>query len=215
MANGVTVRTIEELKENWDLEKIVFYYNNGRLLTWLNDRYYSEQAEQLKMLQTVTDSQEMQKQLCSIFEMPFSENVSVNVDAVAVKNEKLDKLRKLTSDDDILKNVDKVAFDQEELADLLDAGETVIYLVDNTFTIPLNVKNKTYIGVGSVTVVINSEEAVDFEKLGIVLRQVKFDDKYNKITNKPEKLVALGKECYVRQNYIDAMKYFMLAAEQA
>ena len=72
MANGVAVRTIEELKENWDLEKIVSYYRNGRLLTWLNDRYYDEQAEQLKLLEDVTDAHELQNKLCGIFDMPFA-----------------------------------------------------------------------------------------------------------------------------------------------
>lgn len=215
MANGVTVRTIEELKENWDLEKIVFYYNNGRLLTWLNDRYYSEQAQQLKMLQTVTDSQEMQKQLCSIFEMPFSENVSVNVDAVAVKNEKLDKLRKLTSDDDILKNVDKVAFDQEELADLLDKNTPVIYLANNTFTIPFTVKNKKYIGIGAVTAVINSKKPIDFDELCIRFEHVKFDKNYDKIVAANSLLTELqtAENLFCAGDFSKAFTIFLKLAE--
>lgn len=181
MANGVTVRTIEELKENWDLEKIVFYYNNGRLLTWLNDRYYSEQAQQLKMLVTIADAHELQKQLCSIFDMPFVEEESVDVEAVAVKNEKLAKLRKLTSDDEILKNAEKAAFNQEELAELLDDDVPVIYLANNTFTIPVTVKNKKYVGVGAVTAVINSKKPIDFDALGIIFKNIKFDDNYNSL----------------------------------
>lgn len=200
MANGVTVRTIEELKENWDLEKIVFYYNNGRLLTWLNDRYYCEQAEQLKMLQTVTDSQEMQKQLCSIFEMPFSEEACVNVEALAVKNKKLEKLRKLTSDDEILKNVDKVAFNQEELTELLDRDVSVIYLVENTFTIPLSKKNKTYIGIGQATAFIDTKEIIDFEKLGIVLINVMFNKEYATLIDSKESQVKAD-NLYEKDNY--------------
>lgn len=212
MANGVTVRTIEELKENWDLEKIVFYYNNGRLLTWLNDRYYSEQAQQLKMLVTITDAHELQKQLCSIFDMPFVEEESVDVEAVAVKNEKLAKLRKLTSDDEILKNAEKAAFNQEELAELLDEDVPVIYLANNTFTIPVTVKNKKYVGVGAVTAVINSKKPIDFDALGIIFKNIKFDDNYSNLFD-PAKLYLFGLEAFKQKNYSEAYKLFKRSSE--
>lgn len=51
MANGQQVRSLQELRDNWDLEKVLGYYLNGRLLTWLNDRYYVEEAEQLQKLE--------------------------------------------------------------------------------------------------------------------------------------------------------------------
>lgn len=214
MVNGVTVRTVEELKENWDLEKIVSYYHNGRLLTWLNDRYYSEQAEKLKLLETITNAHELQKQLCSIFDMPFVEDECVDVHAVAVKIEKIERLRKLTSDDEILKNVDKVAFDQEELAHLLDENEPIIYLADNMFTIPLAVKNKKYIGVGTVTAVIVSNKPVDFEKMNIFFENIQFDEKYNNLVNTPERLLSRGKVCYDQKNFEKAFKLFKEAAEK-
>lgn len=40
VANGVQARTLKELQENFDLEKIVGYYYDGKLLTWLTERYY-------------------------------------------------------------------------------------------------------------------------------------------------------------------------------
>lgn len=192
MSNGINVRTIEELKKNWDLERVVFFFKNGRLLTWLNDRYYSEQAEQLEKLDGITDSRELQKQLCSIFDMPFVEEKSVDVEAVSIKNKKLDKLRKLTSDDMILKNVDKVAFDQEDFAELLDDDEPIIYLANNSFSIPLSLKNKKYIGIGEVTAVINSKSKVDFDKLKIAFINIRFDAAY-------EKVLALGQKSERKQ----------------
>ena len=212
MANGVAVRTIEELKENWDLEKIVSYYRNGRLLTWLNDRYYDEQAEQVQALDKNADAHELQKQLCSVFEVPFAEEETVDIEAIALRNEKLNKLRKLTSDDTILKNVDIVAFNQEELADLLDEDESVIYLADNTFNIPLTVKNKKYIGVGVATAVIKSKQAVEFEKLGIIFENIKFDKKYSDIAN-PDNFLVIAKKYFNQNNYSDAVKWFRKAAD--
>ena len=212
MANGVAVRTIEELKENWDLEKIVSYYHNGRLLTWLNDRYYDEQAERIQALDKDSDANELQKQICGIFDIPFTEEETVDVKAVAARNEKLNKLRKLTSDDEILKNVDKVAFNQEELADLLDEDEPVIYLADNKFSIPLTVKNKKYIGVGDTTAVISSNKVVDFKALGIYFVNIRFDEKYNEIF-KPVEYCSLAEKYYYQENYKEAMIWYRKAAE--
>ena len=35
MGNDVKVRSIEELKENFNAEKVTEYFLNGKLLTWL------------------------------------------------------------------------------------------------------------------------------------------------------------------------------------
>ncbi len=157
------------------MEKIVSYYNNGRLLTWLNDRYYNEEAELVQALDTNSDGNELQKRLCLIFEVPFAEEETVDVEAIALRNEKLNKLRKLTSDDEVLKNVDKVAFDQEELAGLLDEGESIIFLANNTFMIPKTIKNKTYIGVGDAFIDISAKEYTDLLKQNIVLKNIKIN----------------------------------------
>jgi hypothetical protein len=77
MANGVTVRTLEELKENWDLGKIIEYYHNGRLINWLNDRYYTDIVEEINKLNEIADPQELQKQLCDIFGVTFEEEKTV------------------------------------------------------------------------------------------------------------------------------------------
>ena len=50
LKNNVKVRSIEELRENFDIEKIMEYYCNGKLLQWLERRYYDEIAEKIKAL---------------------------------------------------------------------------------------------------------------------------------------------------------------------
>ena len=212
MANGVVVRTLEELQENWDLEKIMMYYHNGRLQTWLNDRYYGEMAEKVQGLSDVVDTHELQKQLCDIFEISFTEEETVDIGAVAERNRRLEALRKITADDDALKNVDKTAFNQEELADLLDAGESVIYLVNNTFSIPLTEKNKKYVGLGDVTAIINSSEPVDFGTLKISFSNIKFDENYCK-SSEPKRLYLLGRKCFEENRFEEAFSLFMKAAK--
>ena len=81
MANGVMVRTLDELKENWDLEKIVGYFCDGRLVTWLNDRYYTDLAEQVEKI--TAKGAEAQKQLCAVFGMDFKQDEVVDAEALA------------------------------------------------------------------------------------------------------------------------------------
>lgn len=177
MANGVMVRTIDELKENWDIAKIVEHFISGKLVTWLNDRYYSDIAEKIENLPK-DDGKKLQQALCKAFDMPC-EDVELDVDEIAERKRRKDLLRQYTSDEKILDNVDHVAFDQEELADLLDEGIAEIYLCNNKFIIPLNVSGKKYVGVGdNVIAEIRSKEAVDFNKLGIEFENVKFDAQY-------------------------------------
>ena len=214
MADGVKVRTLDELKDNWSLEKVVENYLNGRLVTWLNDRYYTELAEQVDALDEVQDNTALQKELCKIFDVDFADEEDIDVDAVNERNRKLDILRQHTADDTVLKNVDIVAFDQEELGDILDSGENVIYLFNNTFSIPLSVKNKKYIGIGKAECLIHSKDVVDFTKLGIEFENVVFDEKYRKIEEEesPSKFYNEGCKYFEAKQYQEALECFKKAA---
>lgn len=189
MANGVMVtKSLEELKANWDLEKIVSHYGDGSLVTWLNDRYYTDLAEQVQKI-TATGA-EAQKQLCAVFGMEFKQDEVVDAEAVAERKRKLDILRQFTSDDEILKNVDKVAFDQVDLDNLLCKGVEKIYLFKNKFNVPIDIKNKHYIGLGEVEVIINSRECINFREQGVVFEKIRFDAEYQEIVKKFSKKVG-------------------------
>ena len=212
MANGVQVRTLDELKENWDLEKALNYYINGKLQTWLTDRYYTELADEVAALNGITDNTELQHKLCGIFGIEMEEDI-VDVEAVAERNRRLEILRQYTADDAVLKNVDKVAFNQEELADLLDEDENVIYLCDNKYSIPLSLKGKKYIGLGDVEIQINSKEYVDFAKLEIELVNVHFNKEYEELVNSHVTLYKKGEELEANKKYSEAFEYYYKAAE--
>lgn len=210
MANGVLVRTLDELKENWDLEKVLNYYLNGKLLTWLNDRYYTELAEEVSALNGINDNGELQKKLCSIFGIEAEADL-VDMEAVAERNRRLEILRQYTADDVVLKNVDKVAFNQEELADLLDEGEAVIYLCDNKFSVPLSVTGKKYIGLGDVEIQVNSKDFVDFAKSGIELVNVHFNKEYEELVNSNVVLYKKGEELEAAEKYTEALEMYKKA----
>lgn len=181
MADGAEVRTIDELKEHFDVESVVGYFSDGRLLTWLQSRYYDEEADKVAALDK-GDTQ-IHKKLCAIFGVESEEEV--DPEKIARRQKRLNLLKQYTDDKDILERVDLVAFDQEDLGDLLDEDKTLIYLCANRFTIPLRVTDKTYVGIGKAIAIIRSKELVDFDKLNIKFRGVHFDDDYQKIVDAP------------------------------
>lgn len=211
MANGVLVRTLDELKENWDLEKVLNYYLNGKLQTWLTDRYYTELAEEVSALNGINDNTELQKKLCNIFSIE-AENDLVDLEAVAERNRRLEILRHYTADDVVLKNVDKVAFNQKELKMLLNKGETVIYLYNNKYSIPLSLKNKKYVGIGDVEIQVNSKEFIDFVKLGIEFFNVHFNKEYEKFINSSDSLYKRAEKLEKAGKYDEALKLYRTAS---
>lgn len=215
MANGVLVRTIDDLRENWDLEKIINYYLNGKLQTWLTDRYYNELADKVSALSDISDNTELQKKLCNIFGMEFKADTElVDVVAVAEQNRKVDILRKYTADDKLLKNIDNIAFNQEELAYLLDKETETIYLCENKFYIPLTVLNKKYVGIGSnVEAIIDRKEYVNFDKLKISFENIKFNQAYKNIVFSSSALYKYGENMEKLENYAEALEFYKKAGE--
>lgn len=192
MGNEVYVRTLDELKENYNSEKVTEYFLDGRLLTWLEDRYFDDEAEQVRELMEQDDKNNLAAKLGKIFGVEIQKDV--DVENLEIRGEKLEKLRNITSDDNILNSADLVAFSQEELGDLLDNGAEVIYLCGEKFRIPRSVENVRYIGVNKPTVTISGKGEIDLEASGIVFENCEFPNdtmkrfsgkyKYNKIASK-------------------------------
>ncbi|MBR4903170.1 MAG: hypothetical protein IKZ53_00695 [Selenomonadaceae bacterium] len=137
---GVDVRNLEDLKKNFELDAAIEYFKDGRLIRWLESRYYEEEADKIAELNE--NAPDLRENLCAIFGVEFNEKFSSLRLA-----EKKNILRELTDDGTILDNVAITALNQEDLAELLDAGTSTIYLCGEKFSIPLRVGNKKYIGV--------------------------------------------------------------------
>ena len=146
MKDGAEARSLQELQENFDLNLATAYFLDGRLESWLEDRYYDEQLEQVRELEK--EDPHLQEKLCQIFGIEYTEE-SMSVEAIAIRERRISRLREITEDEEILSHVDQVAFSQEELADLLDEGADKIYLCGKDFKIPERMKNKTYIGINT------------------------------------------------------------------
>ena len=146
MKDGIEVKTLSELQEHFDMDCVMEYYSNGKLETWLDDRYYEEAADQIRELNL--QDPELSRKLCEIFHVKYVPD-ALTPEEMEVRNQRIELLREITDDDEILAKVDHVAFSQEELADLLDAGMDPIYLCGKEFQIPLSKRDKTYIGIES------------------------------------------------------------------
>ena len=82
--------------------------------------------------------------------------------------------------------IERMAFSQEDLDELISSGVTEIIICVDGLRIPLDVENIDYYGMNTPTVVINSNEVVDFDELGISIEDCVFDEKYTQILEENE-----------------------------
>lgn len=172
MANGVKVRSgLEELREHFDMEKIASYFLSGKLLEWLEDRYYDDEAAKIAELDK--DAPNLNAQLCAIIGVDASKYDAFDVEALERLNEKKRLLKERTSDSKIIDNAMLTAFNQEDLADLLDLESPVIYLCGEKFNIPIRVEHKKYIGIlGTPKIEIRATSDNDLKAKDIIFENV-------------------------------------------
>lgn len=88
------------------------------------------------------------------------------------KEETLQKVLKDTgADQSLLKKLDIIAINQEELASLIDADEPQIYLCSNSFSIPISKPGHEYIGIGDVQI-DNPFTNEQYSKAGITVTNI-------------------------------------------
>lgn len=149
MKNGVKVRTMKDLVDNFDTEKVVGYFLDGKLKKWLDARWYEDEAEKIAELDK--NDPKLAKHLCEIFGVEYEEE-EIDPEEIARRNERIAKLKQYTDDEEIIKNIDSVAFNQEELADLYDRDVKKIYLCKGDFRIPKSKSNLEYVVIAKANV---------------------------------------------------------------
>ncbi len=196
MDNGVEVRDMEGLREHFSLTKVLEYFENGKLAVWLRDHYENDIADAVEALGK--DEQELARNLSEIFDIPYDENAEEELEKAAERAERLKRLKEYTDEEQFWRKIDNVAFEQDELYDLLDEDAETIYLCGKRFSIPLSKSGVQYIGINDPTVVVDSKVVVDWDKKGISLEGVVFDEKYQAIIDKES--VAIG--AYSNKTYL-------------
>ncbi|MCD8121270.1 MAG: right-handed parallel beta-helix repeat-containing protein [Clostridiales bacterium] len=184
MSEGVMVGSVEALRENFSLPQVLMYLSNGKLITWLKDRYEDDLADAIEKLDK--EDPELAKKICNIFDVEYSEQEEINLEKAMERNRKLKILKEYTSEQKVIAHVDQVAFTQDDLYDLLDEEESEIYLCGERFSIPLGKTNMKYYGINKPTVIIDSKNIVDWKQKNILLENVNYDDKYQSIVSKED-----------------------------
>ena len=194
LKDGYLARSnIEEVREHFDLEKIIAQFHNGRLKIWLDDHYLPEMAEQVAALDS--DAPDLAAQLCIILGVEGVATENVDSSLIQKREEKRQRLSQYTTNPILCDMAEYAAFEQSDLERLVKEGAQEIILCNANFRIPLNVKNKTYLGVGNAVAVIDSKTAVDFEALGIRFVDLPFDEKYREaVADEPRRYFEQGQQ---------------------
>ena len=207
MKNGAEVRTLDELKENFDLESVLGYFTDGKLTTWLADRYYDEKAEAVSALSA--DTPDLNATLCEILEVEYQgdENIA-DLEYIQHRNEKLRILSSFTDKKEILNNIDIVALSQNELFDILDEKPEKVYLYGDKYSIPFGAQNVCYIGVNNPVITLDKMKYVfEYNEVGISFKNVRYDEAVNPYITKGELL-------YIDNQYEEAFPLVKEAAEK-
>ena len=183
MKNGAEVRNLKELQDNFDLDTVLDYYRNGRLMEWLKLWRLFDEAELLSKLDR--KDVDLKHKICDIFGMEYREIPKiVDPKETAWRAGRLNLLKKFTDDPKYLEKVDNVAFNVDDVYDLLDDGVHDIYLCGKLFAFPAEIfrgGNQSYHGIGKVMVKIESTQVIEFEELNITFEDVEFDEEYLRI----------------------------------
>ena len=177
MRNKVEVRTLEELRDNYDRESVLEYYANGKLQLWLSQRYYDDLAQEISLLDK--DDTLLNQKICGILGVDFQSNDidNSNTDIGVIENrlKKKNILREKIDDPVVLDSIDSVAFDQDELNILINKGFKKIYLYDyneNSFKIPLK-EDTSFIGINKPVIVFaDGHSKSEYDILGVSFKNV-------------------------------------------
>lgn len=175
MSGGAVVNTLEELQANFDLQIILGYFADGKLQTWLADRYHEEKAEAIGTLST--DMPDLSRRILDILEIDTDTECSlVDSDLHQKINTNRQRLAEFTDDKEILAHADAAVFNQEELFEALDAGFCTVYLCGEEFSIPSGRKMK-YVGLNNPLVKLeNNKTRMNYEGAGITFEGVSFEE---------------------------------------
>lgn len=170
MKSGAKVRTIEELRANFDLESVMELFFDGRLKVWLEQRFYKNELEQLERIKDIPieEAETIAKRLFEIFNIPFSED-HLDVNHIIKKRQKIEMLKQFTNEQ--IENVDQVATSQEELCKILENSvlnnETTVYLLGDIFEVSDKYSHVQYVGLNNPKVKLLCEGTFNAKQKGI------------------------------------------------
>ena len=217
MKNDVPIRTLEELRDNFDIEGLLVNYANGKLAIWLRDRYYDDLSEEISKLNQ--SSKEFTQKLCKLLGIDFKKVVvpknNVDLNKLSEIDKRKKRISQYTSDKTVIENENIVAFDQDEFDSLIEKNAKKVYLIGKEFNLPHISSDLEIIGVDNSTVYITDKVrfALQGRTVNVKNGNLKFKESnglsYDVISNQEEldraikdkskdKIYLCGKEFYIR-----------------
>ena len=183
MRDSVKVRTIEELRENFDAEMLLTNYLNGKLQKWLEDRFYDEYNKEICKLDP--SDVEILTKLCKILEIEVTEEeLTIDVSKLSEENEKITRLKEFTDDNYILEHIDQVATNQDEFTEMLKSGSDKAFLMGTEFQVDETIENIIITGINNPVVKVASKVYLDFASKNVEIKDVRFDETYQQLIDK-------------------------------
>ena len=162
LKDGIEVKTIEELRENFDLEKVVEYFKDGKLLEWLEDHFYDDEAEAIEAIEV--DDKNAPQKICAALNVECDEDLEFTQRI----REKKAILSEKTDDQTIIDNATTTAMNQDDLANLLHMDYKKIYLCGELFNVPIRMTDMNYIGIldtPKIKIKANSDEELEAKNI--------------------------------------------------
>ena len=192
MSNGVKVSSLMYLKEYFSAEKVLEYYYDGRLVRWLKDRGYQKEAS---LIQNLDDSSpDVMVDICHILSINYGGNMKIQNPAFQKRvAEKKILLKQLTVNKSWLDAVARVAFNDDDVKEILGIGYRAIYVCGRKFHIPTEYQNIGYAGIcGFIPeIVIDFINREDMLEAGIHFENVVLPSRLN-ARNIPQSNSLLG-----------------------
>ena len=169
MADGKMVRELEELQENFDLERALEYFNNGKLLKWLENNYNDDISEELEEL--TGNEEDFIERFMDALGVEVQES-SVDVKRILEKARLKEKLKRLFPEEEAEQMADSCADTQELLEKLITEGKKEIYLVEGTYRIPGYAREICFKGIKEPEVEIEEKDPKKYMEQRLQFLQV-------------------------------------------
>lgn len=172
MKNGAEVRSIEELRENFDMESLMKHFLSGKLKRWLESYYYDDILEKIQDLTGEEENfTEILAEALGITISGDSFNSKDIIRQIRLKEE----LKRFVSETE-LEEMEYIAESQQDLEQFIDAGHKKIFLYGEKFMLPSRMKDTECIGIRTPVISVEAESKEEFKGQNIKLRDVEFAD---------------------------------------
>lgn len=210
MDQGIKVRSLDELRDYFSLERVLAYMSNGKLVTWLRDRYINEIADAIEELD-INDS-EIAKKICKLFDVKY-DTITIDIQKIEERNRKLNIIKQYTADKKFLEVVDHVACTQDDIYELLDEQQDTIYLCGEKFIIPTGKEGVTYIGINNPLVKFDLKKDTNIKVENVIWEEdpykKSYEDTEENSINLKEDAIEEKNRCSIELNTLFKYDYMV------